>query len=723
MTPAHAARRVNHPISQTEPIPLAFIIAVSALLLFAIAVLIGTRSGPLAAYQRLTTLNQTINTVNVANANNDGNETVPTITLLAMDPPITRPATTVYVTMRVTNNTAQTLTDLSGQLRISWQRLTTRTALADWLAIPGEHTAVTVARQQIPNLAPGQSADVQLQFESDILGFADALSGPRAMSLSVRDGEDQLLTQFNTFLIWDSDIHPPLGNKVPVSLFAPVTGPAIDSLDPLPAIEPLLTPPGRLGSVLQAVNTAATTTGVPNALAIAIDPALVGYIFGIDYPGAENWLSSVAVAAEQSLVYSLPPFDPDIAALAHANLTAEELQMATSVPLPNNFRIPDNWRPPVAWPADWLIPDAATHQAALDAGYSMMVNPAGSRALWGTATGLDVYGTSTHNMAVLINDLNLARNFTAATDSDQPNSADALQKLLSELLVISEQYGSSPPYILLALPRDWNPNTGLLERALGAMVASEWITISPLTTLLTQPVPRVDRMSIPQFFIHQNELPANQVQELIAGIQKVDSFTDIASDPYYVVADTEAKLITPLSIPWRFTPNSYLTRADVVDRSLQITADISRSLTISAAGATLITAEGSIPLLVHNGFASAVTVQVVLTPQDSRLLVDDEPVVTVPAAATQIVYVPVRAIASGDIEVGIQLHSSEGGVVADAGLLELRVRAGWETAGTAVFMGLLGLLMTFGIARTVRRGRSPRRANAASVSYPRIYDR
>jgi len=656
---------------------------------------------------------------------NTDSAAAPTLTLLSINPPVTHPGDTVTIGLRVNNDTAETLSDLTAQVRVSWQRLTTRTALSDWLATPPEHSAVTVAQQELPTLAPGTYAEISLQFHTDILGFAEALSGPRAMSVSVSDYDDILLAQENTFLVWDSTlaVESPPKHQVPISLFAPVVGPALDTLDPLPAIEALLAPPARLGTVLDAVNVAAAATGIPNALALAIDPALVGFVTGSVHDDAYPWLQKVTDAAAQTLVYPLAPFDPDWAALAHADLSEPELTLATSIPLPNNLLIPDNWRPPVAWPADWLMPDVATHEAALTAGFPLLVNPSGSRALWGTATGLDQFGTAARNMAVLINDVDIARAFTAATDPAQGNSVEALQILLAELLVVSEQYGANTPHLLIALPRDWQPNLGMLDNTLRVLDTSNWVNVAPLTSLLTRSVPNIDRLVIPNRLIHDGELPADQVQAVVAGIQKVESFTDIAADPYYVVADTDAALIIPLSVSWRTQPHPYLSRTEAVERSLAIASDISRWLTVSASGATLITAEGSIPLLVHNGFNSDVTVQVVLTPEDTRILVDDAPTITVPASAASLVYVPVRAIASGDIEVSVQLHSSDGAVVADAGLLQLRVRAGWETVGTAVIVGLLGLLMAGGITRTVRRGRSPRRANAASVTYPQINDR
>ncbi|MEK8226774.1 DUF6049 family protein [Oerskovia sp. M15] len=72
--------------------------------------------------------------------------------------------------------------------------------------------------------------------------------------------------------------------------------------------------------------------------------------------------------------------------------------------------------------------------------------------------------------------------------------------------------------------------------------------------------------------------------------------------------------------------------------------------------------------------------------------------------------VPVRAIGSGDVGVEVELLAvPEGVVIAPSSDFVVRVRADWETVGTAVFAGFVALLMIGGLWRTIRRGRSPRR--------------
>jgi hypothetical protein len=654
----------------------------------------------------------------------------PQLTLVSMNPPIGRPGSEVAVTLRVANTSGAPVSGLSVSARIGRQRLVTRSALGDWASDQEEgfsgQDGVLVATEPVEELLPGESAEVVLHFETDTLGLSNSAIGPREMSISLHDIQDGDIDFVNTFFIWDP---VPFGEesselRVPISLLAPITGPAFDPNDPLAEIEPLLVPAGRLGSVIQAVNVAASATGVPDALSLAIDPALVAIVSQSDNPSAETWLDNINTTAEQTYIYVLPPYDPDLAALAHARLTPAQVQAATNVPLPNQFEVPSNWSSRLAWPADWVVPDAATHNAAIDAGMDIMVNPAGSRAVWGTATGLDLYASTAGHLGVLINDVPLARAFTDATSGASDNQAVGLQRVLAETLVVSEQSETSAPHLLIALPRDWQPPAHVLHATLISMVESGWISFQPTNDLLNSAVPNVNRVNIPVNLAHGQELPPDKVRELVSGITALNSLAQIAAYPYYVTANAEAAMIAPLSQAWRIQndKNPNFTRNDVLEHGIATIAHLEESLTVSAAGATLISAEGAIPLLVHNDFPSEVTVQVVLQPLDSRLIVDAQPLVTVPEHTTLPVQVPVRAIASGDVEVSVQLLSEQGTVVASGGVLQLRVRAGWESVGTGFFSAGLGILLTAGIIRTVRRGRSPRRTSAETAPYPKIID-
>jgi hypothetical protein len=80
------------------------------------------------------------------------------------------------------------------------------------------------------------------------------------------------------------------------------------------------------------------------------------------------------------------------------------------------------------------------------------------------------------------------------------------------------------------------------------------------------------------------------------------------------------------------------------------------------------------------------------------------------------VHVPVRAIGSGDVDLQVEVLAPSGAVVAGPTSFSVRVRAGWETAGTAVVAAAIALLFIGGIWRTVRRGRSSARTTDEGVA-------
>jgi hypothetical protein len=84
--------------------------------------------------------------------------------------------------------------------------------------------------------------------------------------------------------------------------------------------------------------------------------------------------------------------------------------------------------------------------------------------------------------------------------------------------------------------------------------------------------------------------------------------------------------------------------------------------------------------------------------------------------------VPVRAIASGDVAVAVELLTPSGDVIGQPTAFDLQIRAGWENVGTALAAGGVALMLVAGIWRTVRRGKSDKRSTAKSLPNPPIYE-
>ena len=693
------------------------------------------------------------------------------LTLFSIQPPIARPGDDVSVAVRVTNTTHELIANYAVALRLSTQIISTRSGLESWINEEVEIPTNLVVDDVVPELLPGSAAEFVFRIPADEFHDLRTTRGPRPMAITLIDDTGAIADQLNTVFIWDpgagglttANHRPGAVNAPPpplrLSFMAPVTGALItpSQMDlafsqngegGLPDLPLLIADNGRLSNIVDAATQAGRITGNSEALTLVVDPALValaGHANGNDTP--PDWVDRLAAAAEQGArIHPLPPFDPDIAALAHANISNAEFHIATHANLPTYWHQPTSWHAPIAWPVDWLIPDVVTARAAAN-DFDLFLVPAGMRARWGTTSGVATFAGENHNITMLVNDDRLAASFYGATDAHAigfRDLTDKLQQFLAELAIIIDQTPESPPHLLVALPRDWDPNLSATQIAFETLNQIDWVNVLSVNTLVNSPVPQVDRFELPHFRVHPGELPPSDVQHLVTARHHLQSYISAVTEPDSLIGQAEPVLMLPLSVSWREyyltnrleaeNSDSELTtqhltaiRSQLVEASLNSSTLTAGSMEITATGLTIISDTGSIPLNIHNNLPSDAVVRVVLTPQDSRLLVENQPLVPIAAGSTQLVYVPVTAIASGDMLVSVEIQAENGAVITRAQDLELRIRAGWETFSTGVFAALLAVLFVAGIVRTVntrkKRGKAPTRTSATTVGDPLILDR
>ena len=677
------------------------------------------------------------------------------VNIFSISPAIARPMIDSVVGVRLNNSLQVDLVDATLRLEISPQVLTTRSALADWVNGEADANTIVIQSELITDFPPGLNRDFFFRIPTVDFPTLATIRGPRPMAVILADANGQTIDQFNSLFIWEPGPTTPTtsgSNTVSVpeprlnlSFIAPVTGSLINPSQMQFDYEGqvnFLTNYERLRNLVIAADFAANSSGNPAALALAVDPALAALASYSDDPLNQEWLNTLTQAADGGVrIHSLPPFDPDIAALAHADISSYDFGLITNASLPTTWQIPNNWHTPIAWPTDWLTPDLATANTAANS-FELFLVPAGMRARFGTLTGLATIPGPNHNMILLINDDRLANSFIGATDPQQVGNrslADKLQQFLAELVIIREQYPDDPPHLLVALPRDWNPNLGAVSIAFSTLAGADWLNLTALNVLTNEPIPTEERTSLPNWLVHDGELAPNEVQRLVTARANLESYISAAQDPNVLISQAEPLLMLPLSQAWR---EYYLTqfnrdnpegldaataRANMVDHNLSNSFLTAGSMQITASGLTLISDTGSIPLNIHNSLPSAAVVRVVLTPHDSRLLVEDAPLIAIPAGSTLLVYVPVTAIASGDVLVSVELQSESGAIITTTDDLELRIRAGWETVSTGAMTVLLGAMFTGGIIRTYnrnkKRGKADTREKGSAVSDPEIFDR
>ncbi|MBD7949424.1 DUF6049 family protein [Oerskovia rustica] len=637
-------------------------------------------------------------------------------TLVSMSPATVGPGDTLTVVARIHNGTQDTLESPRATLGVNWRVVGTRSALDAWAEAPtSQQVAGRMTVENLDPLAPGQDTTVTFSVAADDLNLAPGSAwGPRPLSVTVEDGGERL-DVLRTFFLWGES---PAPLPVKVSLIAPVTGPALglsattgDAGTPgttsveVHAVDEAVDADRRLGRLVSA------TADVPE-IAWAIDPAILAAAETSAAPASHAWATLVREGTAARTVFGLRPYDPDPAAYAQVGATLP----ATTTPLPGGATLDPAWRTDLTYPTDDVL-DQRTVRTSVQSGSPLVVvrgdGLAPESSVNHTPTGLATVATDAGPATALVADHQLTKVFTEATsferDADDLSAADATQRLLADLAVVASERPTETRHLVVALPRSWDPDAAALSAVLGAFHGASWVDVSSIDDLLSSPVPDVARTSLPGAEVTEGTLPAAEMNALERARAEVADFATIASDPAPVVQGAEPALVVPSAIAYRSLPDE---RTEAVDTAVEGAAMVRSSVSVVPRGldVMLINTSGNLPVRVRNALDQPVTVQVALRPDNGLLKVVSFPAGPVPAGAEVDFKVPVRAIGSGDVSVSVELLSVPAGtVVSPPSEFVVQVRAEWENTGTAIFAGVVALLMIGGIWRTIRRGRSPRR--------------
>ncbi|GGC01095.1 DUF6049 family protein [Cellulomonas carbonis] len=439
------------------------------------------------------------------------------------------------------------------------------------------------------------------------------------------------------------------------------------------------------------------------------------------------WVERLLAATTDRDLHVLPYLDADVSALAHA---ADTRRVAVAQELAQDVlersALPDGAQTSVMWPTDPL-PDLATAAFASRAGARALVVGPGELAwpsvLTYTPSGRTTVETSAGEVTVLVPDERLSTALATGafidaddvTDQAPLTPATAAQSVLAELAVVTRERPSDARHLLATAPRDWHPDVEVARAQLAALAAAPWVRTDPVSALVGGEDTGVDRGTLPERDVDDDEVsPAElaTVDEALAARRRLAALVD---DPATLLGDTELELVAPAGAAWRSDPQG---RADAVEATVAATDALRGTVRVVPGSTTNILAtSGGLRVRVRNDLAQDATVVIELRPADFRLRPDGAVTVTVPAGDEASAWVPVHAIQSADIDVVVQL-STTGGEVVDESTVQVRVRAEWEGIGTAVLGALLALGVVVGVVRTIRRGRTGRRAEPQLTAGP-----
>ncbi|WP_225752584.1 DUF6049 family protein [Actinotalea sp. Marseille-Q4924] len=453
---------------------------------------------------------------------------------------------------------------------------------------------------------------------------------------------------------------------------------------------------------------------------------------GVTAPEAvTTWATRLLDGVTDRDVHLLPYLDADVEALAHAG--AEDvlaLARERGAEVADDVGLPASGAGLLSWPATDL-PDLTTASfVQADGARAVVVGPgelAPPAVLTYTPSGRTTVDTARGEITALVADerlsdalrtgsLTLDDDGDARDDEAQRTPATAAQDLLAELAVITRERPTDGRHVLATLPREWSPDVAVVQAQLGALADAPWVRMEPVTALVGAPDTDVDRGTLPRRVVGEREVSADLLDAVAEAVADRAALATMVDQPDRLAGDGALEVLAPTSVAWRERPRD---RADLADKARALTAALEEAVAVvPGSDLTIIASSAGIPVRVTNALDQDVSVVVDLRPDSARLRSDGGVPVTVPANGEEVVQVPVHAIQSADVAVAVEVRTPAGVLVDDDTVIAVRVRADWEGIGTAGIGALLALGLVVGLVRSIRRGRTGRRAQPQPYTGP-----
>ncbi|MDO8106190.1 DUF6049 family protein [Isoptericola sp. b441] len=666
------------------------------------------------------------------------------VAVTSIDPTVLRPGDDLTLGVQVTNEGGTVVQQPRVLVHLRSRGFISRSSLDLWRqdGFYGDLGSTVLIQDLDQPLAPGQSASATLTVPAASVTLPHRAFdwGARGVGVEVVDAADPTRIRLGvarTFTVWFP--RDQVGPTV-VSVLVPITGPA-----PGPQadarVADLTAPGGRLSDVLAAtadqpdvswaldpwlLQVAARGSPAPSEIEVTPGPSAspsgaasatpsAGSSVGPAPPAAQGaapaWGQDVLSDATGREVALLPWADADVAALVHDGATtlldaAERRSRSTAadlgLPGGTDLLLPGDALPDLAT-AGW----AAAHDQSLVVGPGQMPYPP---FLTYTPSGRADVATARGDAHVLIPDARLSRALTTGLvlgSDTHVTAATAVADMLAELAVITRERPADSRTMLVVTPRDWDPEVDVARAQLAALADTPWVQLAPLSAL-ADVQPSADRGTLPDRSTATGEVPGTLLSRMSSTLDRRQALAAIVPDPSRLLGDVEAERLAPTSLAWRSDPAG---REALVAAAEARTATLAGAVTVPKSDAVnLLASSGEVPLRVANALAQPVTVDVRLRPSDARLVARQAVRVEVPANGEATVQIPVHGVQTADVRAAVELRTPDGVLLDDSTVVTVRVRAEWETIGTAVVGVLLAIGLVLGLVRTIRRGRGRRRA-------------
>lgn len=651
-----------------------------------------------------------------------------TVELTDIRPAILTPDDDLVVRGTVTNGSDATLELPEVRLRSQQSAPISRSLLERWLEPTSLSATTLLTAERLPDpLEPGASVSFTLTVPADDLPFARSYTawGPRGIEVTAHDAAGAFRpAAARSFLLWWPDIEV---ETMPLAVLAAAT-PTADERAAAQESEIGLAAAAaaRLEPLLAALDQPDVDLAVDPSLLVAAPPA-VDLTAGAE-PTAAATAPAVPTTPKSALPATVEDFaaspgrtvhallwaDADAAALAHAGRS----DLLADVAAARDDALADaglDAGTELAWPVG-TSPDEETLGALAAAGAGAVVLPADhvaalSQLTYTPSARADVVADGTTLPAVLtderLSSLLAGRLLPVNPDADQAvvtlDPLTARQYLLAETAVVARERPADRRDLLLTVPRDFAGDPELLGEQLDTLATAPWLERVGLEEMLDHPAPELERETLPSTAVDDGEISAAELGRVEEVLADTTAFAGVLAEPEALVEPVRAALLEVTSSAWRERPDTRAALVAVAEEA----STARRGLVAARPGSTLnlINDEAHIPVAVTNEMSRPASVLVRLSPRDPRLVADEEVALEIPAQQSATAQVPVHAVGSGDVVVDVVLAAPDGTPIDEPTEIRVRVRADWETVGTAVAAGLLVLMLVVGLVRTVRRGR------------------
>lgn len=618
-----------------------------------------------------------------------------TITIDEVSPQIVDEGDDITFRGEITNNTSSPLSQVTVWWRMRTPVLTTN-SLDTWMTEEDDDVApLTLARHDLDkDIKPGKTKKFTMVVDVDNspfdYGSKPGVRGIEHIVTGVDDEGTTLRDSDRSTLIWypQDQVDP-----IPLTIAVPLTPTKTEWRQALNHHTPVADASAeRLTSVIEAFNSQEVTWGIDGSV---VDSVPLGYVdeFTNDDGDGEQFdgdelLNFTPSGGAQSVVdaLSLGKNDTVISlgwAAPNYNLLSQTGAVGRDLHEMNSAYATDllaaqgiSLNEDTLWS---LTPVSAGLMSSLDDQATTLITPPTTPEtdyVPPTASHLTVRSASVDFVDLMLSDI----------DSDE---------LLAQALVRAQDRGN----LLVTLPPDTNAEQArTAAKNITTLSSTPWFDLGPPTS-----VEDPDYSSQPPSPQSQPVLDSAQVTQLFSSLEHIQSLATISEDPEEFSALFHTTAFLAFSHVWSTDDSTPKRLTQAVEHSLDSPAlEITQPATVN-----LISQGGDLPISVANASPFTFRPTVVVQPQDARLRADDQVTSSLPAHHSSTVHVPITAVANGNVETTVQLLDSNGEEIAAPQTFTVRVRADWETTGTAVVAGVVAVGFLFGLIRNIRK--SPKR--------------